>query len=218
MKINTGSVWQAVMAALLACAVLLAVLAYKGLGGWSAEQPAIAEATLPDAIAPQPISLDIKDYRYLFEHSIFMPNHNADLWSFSNGSASTQAEVIASEKIRLISMMITPAVTVAVFEWPGQSPVRVKLGDAVAGSAWRFVRAEPRTAYLSAGNREQALELRVFNGNGGSMPTPNLSATAPAQTAELEPAANTPVTSETEMRNRLAEKRKALETNPKKEE
>lgn len=96
--------------------------------------------------------------------------------------------------VLLGSVLITPNLKMAVFrENQGGAVRRVRLGDVVEGTGWRLVQLDPRRAVLEGPTGQRSLDLLVFNGQGGQLPTP-LAAARPEQSANSQPvpAATTP--------------------------
>ena len=73
----------------------------------------------------------------------------------------------------LTSVLLTGPLKMAIFsEKDGASQRRVRLGDPVPGTPWRLVDLQPRRAVLEGPAGQRILDLRVFDGKGGSPPTP----------------------------------------------
>lgn len=73
----------------------------------------------------------------------------------------------------LTSVLLTDTLRMAIFsEENGQISKRVRLGDTVPGTSWRLATLEPRRAVLEGPEGQRALDLRVFDGQGGAAPTP----------------------------------------------
>ena len=85
----------------------------------------------------------------------------------------------------LTSVLIAGEVRIAIFSGVGdREAVRVRLGDALPGTAWRLVDLQPREASIEGPEGRRTLPLRVFDGQGGAAPTPkgpDLVAPAPAE-------------------------------------
>jgi general secretion pathway protein N len=73
----------------------------------------------------------------------------------------------------LTSVLITPTAKVAILQpSAGGDSIRVKLGEAAdALPAYRLTALNPRSAVFEGPDGEHALDLRVFDGNGGQPPT-----------------------------------------------
>lgn len=85
------------------------------------------------------------------------------------------------------SVLLTPNLKMAVLrENQGGAIRRVRLGDVVEGTGWRLVQLEPRRAVLEGPTGQRSLDLLVFNGKGGELPTPM--ATASPEQAAVPPA------------------------------
>ena len=89
--------------------------------------------------------------------------------------------------VTLSSVLITSRLQMAVLtDNKDGSSKRVKLGEAVEGSAWRLLSLEPRQAVLEGPSGQRVLPLRVYDGSGGEAPTPvaNAESAPPAQPAQ----------------------------------
>jgi len=73
----------------------------------------------------------------------------------------------------LTSVLITPTLKMAIVQpSAGGDSIRVKLGQAAdALPAYRLTALNPRSAVFEGPDGEHALDLRVFDGNGGQPPT-----------------------------------------------
>ena len=73
----------------------------------------------------------------------------------------------------LTSVLITPTLKMAIVQpSAGGDSIRVKLGEAAdALPSYRLTALNPRSAVFEGPDGEHALDLRVFDGNGGQPPT-----------------------------------------------
>jgi general secretion pathway protein N len=75
--------------------------------------------------------------------------------------------------VTLSSVLITARLKAAILtDNKDASTRRVRLGELVEGTNWRLVSLEPRRAVLEGPSGQRALDLRVFDGQGGEAPTP----------------------------------------------
>ena len=74
--------------------------------------------------------------------------------------------------VMLTSVLITPRLQLAILtnNKDGASR-RVRVGETVEGSNWRLVALEPRRAVIEGPSGQRTLDLRVFDGKGGEVPT-----------------------------------------------
>lgn len=99
----------------------------------------------------------------------------------------------------LTSVLITPQLRLAILtDTQNGNSRRVRLGETVAGTNWQLVQLDPRRAVLEGPSGQRTLDLRVFDGNGGSAPTEvrptdENAASTPAQDAKAAPMPATPV-------------------------
>lgn len=75
----------------------------------------------------------------------------------------------------LTSVLITPQANIAIVQKPdGSGAWRVRVGDAPeAYPAWRLTGIAPRSATFAGPEGEKTLALRIWNGQGGTAPTPS---------------------------------------------
>lgn len=111
--------------------------------------------------------------------------------------SAVEAEPGAGElDVTLTSVLITPRLKLAILSDNKEGGSRrVRLGDAVEGSNWRLVALEPRKAVLEGPSGQRTLELRVFDGQSGELPTPLASVAAgeaPPPRATATPAGAAP--------------------------
>ena len=94
--------------------------------------------------------------------------------------------------VTLTSVLITSRLQMALLtDNKDGSSKRVKLGDAVEGSAWRLLSLEPRQAVLEGPSGQRVLPLRVYDGSSGEAPTPVANA-EPAQPGPVNPPPGSP--------------------------
>lgn len=212
MKLAEWGVLRMLTATGLVLVAAFVLAAYAGLGAWSQQEPigASSPEVLPTAVESAPAS--VVDATVIYQHSLFSLNRGIDTDSFQNidASASAQSNNLNAQNLNLLSVMITPSVTVAVFSRTGEKPFRVKLGETLPNSALVFSQAQPRSVLLSGAGSNVTLELRVFDGQGGSSPsaTPVLNGVVnnPLQSAAGSTTTND-ATAEADLRQRIAEKR-----------
>lgn len=226
MRIGPWGIGRWLAWTVLGVVIALCVAAFYGLGGWSSPLPPkpVTAHELPSPAALTPSMSEVSALAQIAQHSLFSPQRGMDNQSF--GSTETSSEGQAVVDWTVISIVITPSLTVAVFTAPGQAPVRAKLGETVPGSVWRFTRAEPRAVILEGPSGERQLPLRTFDGVGAEQPQvlinrtadnpPRsevvLPATEPTSTVtSAPPNAGPSQNSEAELRQRLAKRRAELQ-------
>lgn len=91
----------------------------------------------------------------------------------------------------LTSVLITPTLKMAIVQpSAGGDSIRVKLGEAAeALPSYRLTALNPRSAVFEGPDGEHALDLRVFDGNGGQPPT---AVQAPEETTDADASASQP--------------------------
>jgi len=148
----------------------LLLLALLGLGGRVGPHPpdlALAPA-LPEplAVAESPRLGPLTDYRAVGERPLFHPDRRPVPVMAVAAQAQTPFEG------ELSSVLLTEGLQMAIFsEQGGALSRRVRLGESVPGTAWRLAALEPRRAVLEGPGGQRVLELRVFDGKGGAVPT-----------------------------------------------
>lgn len=153
---------------LWALAVLL--LALVGLGGrppGTGVAPGSAPALPPLTLKATPSRLGpLADYADIGARPLLAPDRRPSAVLAPDGGSG---EFDAA----LTSVLITPSLRMAIFtgNQDGASR-RVRLGEAVPGTGWQLVQIQARRAVLEGPSGQRTLELRVFNGQGGSAPTP----------------------------------------------
>lgn len=216
MKLANWGVLRMIAATGLLLVAVFAMAAYSGLGGWSKQEPlAESSAVLPPAEL-ESAPADVVDSTVIYQHSLFSLNRGVDTDSFQNidASASAQNNNLSAQNLNLLSVMITPSLTVAVFSYAGEKPFRVKLGETLPNSALVFSQAQPRSVLLSGAGSNVTLELRVFDGQGGSSPsaTPVLNGVVNNSPQSVAGSTTTTdATAESELRQHIAEKRDQLQ-------
>lgn len=101
----------------------------------------------------------------------------------------------AAGNVRLTGVLITPGLEMATLTTEQGQSLRLRLGaEPVAG--WQLLALQPRAATVSGPAGTQTLELALFNGLGGEVPTPLLNVSTggvpPPAALPLPPAAAAP--------------------------
>ena len=157
--------------AVAAWSVGLLLLAFAGLGGRVGPHPAdpalgppIPELRFSESAQRLGVA---SDYLAVGDRPLFNPDRRpAPVAMVSNAGQAPFNGV-------LTSVLITDTLRMAIFsEENGPVSRRVRLGDAVPGTSWRLSSLEPRRAVLEGPEGQRVLDLRVFDGKGGSAPTP----------------------------------------------
>lgn len=208
--------WLTLSAGLLALG--LSVAAYKGLGAWSQALPASDSAAEENpAVTALSVPLPAAEaVAEIAQHSLFSLQRGPDMQSY--GSAAVLAESTPVQNWQLLSVMITPALTMAVIKASDQRLIRIKQGETIPGSTWQFDRAERRAIVLVGPSGEQRLELQTYNGlagqQGPSFSTPANQATPVVSTDSSSMPPTPPINSEQAMRQRLEQRRAELQHPP----
>jgi general secretion pathway protein N len=174
--------WRPVTGVLAACclwAVALLVLAFTGLGGRIALLPDDPAGVPPvPAVALKPVTPRLGasgDYLEVGTRPLLMPDRRpVAVGPVAGEGGATELDV------SLTSVLITPRLQMAILtDNQGGNSRRVRVGDQVAGTAWRLVQVEPRKVMLEGPGGQRTLELRVYSGLGGPAPPPAPTAMAP---------------------------------------
>jgi general secretion pathway protein N len=179
-----------IVGAIALWAVCVLLLAASGLGGRvpdsgvAAAPPPIPKVTLVPArsrLGP------LLDYAQVGQRPLFNTDRRPGPEPAAAGAGSDQLDVV------LTSVLITPSLQLAILtDTKDKSSRRVRVGENVSGSNWRLASLGPRSAVLDGPSGQRTLELRVFDGQGGTPPTlvhaagptPGTVAAAPARAGE----------------------------------
>lgn len=154
-------------------AVLFAVLTLFGLGGYVAPLPDDPDSAprLPALRPASPERLGVLgQYGELVARPPFYESRRPQPFFISGEAEGAQAP---SFDFVLTSVLITPNFRMAIVQpAQGGEGIRIKQGEAApAAPQWTLVELEPRSAVFEGPEGRRALELRVFDGNGGQPPT-----------------------------------------------
>jgi len=148
----------------------LLVLGFTGLGGRVGPHPpnpAVAPA-IPDlrvAESTQRLGAP-SDYLAVGERPLFQPDRRPPPVAVVTTEPQVPFEGV------LTSVLLTDTLRMAIFsENNGVIRRRVRLGETIPGTGWRVAALEPRRAVLEGPEGQRILDLRVFDGQGGTPPT-----------------------------------------------
>ena len=179
------------LAALAGWALLAWVLALFGMGGHIRplpDDPSLV-TPLPQLPPPAPERLGpLAQYSEIAARPLFSQNRQPQPFFISGQEGDGQAQAF---DFVLSSVLITPNLRLAIVQpAQGGEGIRLKVGEAPpATPGWRVVDIQPRSVVFNGPEGERTLELRVFDGSGGQMPTATTAnvvppAMDPAQTAD----------------------------------
>jgi general secretion pathway protein N len=164
-----GWLWIVVATWALLCA-LIALLNFGGRYRLLADDPskvqplpAIAKASAAPVLGP------LESYAAASQRSLFYPDRKPIAVHVPGQNSSAQPLNVV-----LTSVIITPSVQMAIVQdVQTHASYRAKQGQTLDGpySGWKLVSLTPRSAVFESGQGQQTLELRVFNGQGGELPT-----------------------------------------------
>lgn len=174
------------LAALAGWALLAWVLALFGMGGQIRplpDDPGLV-GTLPQLAPAAPERLGpLAQYSEIATRPVFSQNRQPQPFFISGQEGEGQPQAF---DFVLSSVLITPSLRLAIVQpAQGGEGIRLKVGEAPpATPGWRVVDIQPRSVVFNGPEGERTLELRVFDGSGGQMPT--------ATTANMVPPAMDP--------------------------
>ena len=167
-----GRTW--LLGAVAGWALCVWLLALFGLGGRVqrlAENPALLQP-LPQVPKAQPERLGpLPQYAQIGQHPLFSEDRAPHPF-FINPDDKDQGP--AGFDFVLTSVLHTPDFEMAILQpTAGGDSQRVRLGDAPqTAPGWVLTEVDARSAVFNGPEGERKLELRVFDGEGGSPPTP----------------------------------------------
>ena len=175
-------------------ALLVWLLALLGMGNHVQhlpEDPSLVPR-LPQLAPPPPERLGaLSQYSEISARPLFSEDRRPQPFSLtadSDGDNAPKFDYV------LTSVLITPTLKMAIVQpSAGGDSIRVKLGQAAdALPSYRLTALNPRSAIFEGPDGEHALDLRVFDGNGGQPPTAVQSPTdnSDADATGAQPAAN----------------------------
>lgn len=154
-------------------ALLAWVLSLANMGGRIArlpDDPALMQA-LPAVPKAQAERIGpLTQYAETAERPLFSEDRRPQPFSLQPQGEDDQATQF---DFILTSVLITPQVRMAIVQpAAGGESIRMKQDEAPAeAQGWRLVTVEPRAATFVGPQGEKTLQLRVFDGKGGSAPT-----------------------------------------------
>lgn len=158
------------VAAVAAWCLGLLALGFAGLGGRVGPHP--GNPALAPAIPELRFSESAQrlgapsDYLAVGERPLFLPDRRPAPVAVATAEQQAPFEGV------LTSVLLTDTLRMAIFsENNGAISKRVRLGDTIPGTNWRVATLEPRRAVLEGPEGQRALDLRVFDGQGGQPPT-----------------------------------------------
>jgi general secretion pathway protein N len=158
------------LAVLAVWALALVVLGLLGLGGrfqLDADNPGMAPALRKFTLTRINSRLGpLADYQEVANRPLMLSERRPVAIS---AAADTSADFDAV----LTSVLITPTLKMAILtDNQGGASHRVRVGEAVQGTAWRLVQLNPRQATFEGPTGQRVMDLRVYNGVGGAPVTP----------------------------------------------
>jgi general secretion pathway protein N len=161
------------LAALAAWALLAWVLALFGMGGQIRplpDDPSLV-GPLPQLPSAAPERLGpFAQYAEIAARPVFSQGRQPQPFFISGEEGEGEAQAF---DFVLSSVLITPNMRLAIVQpAQGGEGIRLKVGEAPpATPGWRVVDIQPRSVVFNGPEGERTLELRVFDGSGGQMPT-----------------------------------------------
>jgi len=174
-------------------ALLVWLLALLGMGNrvqYLPEDPSLVPR-LPQLAPPPPERLGpLSQYSEISARPLFSEDRRPQPFSLTaegDGDNAPKFDYV------LTSVLITPTLKMAIVQpSAGGDSIRVKLGEAAdALPSYRLTALNPRSAVFEGPDGEHALDLRVFDGNGGQPPT---AVQAPDEATDADATAGQPAT------------------------
>jgi general secretion pathway protein N len=170
------------VAAVAGWALLAWVLSLLGMGAPIArldDDPSLLRA-LPASPRPQAERIGpLSQYAETGTRPLFSEDRRPQPFSLQPQGAGEETKAF---DFVLTSVLVTPSLQMAIVQpAEGGDSIRMKLDESPAeAQGWRLVSVEPRAAVFVGPQGEKRLELRVFNGTGGQVPTQRTAARQPA--------------------------------------
>ncbi|NUS61407.1 MAG: general secretion pathway protein GspN [Lysobacter sp.] len=182
------------LATVAAWALLAWLLSLANMGGRLARLPDDPSLVQPLPTVPKVQAERIgplEQYAETAERPLFSEDRRPQPFSLQpqgEGEETQQFDFI------LTSVLITPQVRMAIVQpAAGGESIRMKQDESPAeAQGWRLVAIEPRSATFVGPQGEKTLQLRVFDGKGGSAPTqsrapqPEINMDAPVQMTDAD--------------------------------
>ena len=174
MRLDDAGARTWLLAAVAGWAVLAWLLALSGMGGRIA--PLVDDPGLLKPIPALPASAanrlgPIGQYTEIAARPLFAVDRRPKPFSLQGEGENPEA----GQKFDylLTSVLITPGLQLAILQSPdGSKSERVKLGEAPESfPGWRLGALNARSAVFEGPGEQRTIELRVFDGTGGSPPT-----------------------------------------------
>lgn len=160
------------LAVVAAWAGIAWLLALSGMGSAlpEGESGSVAAPPIPSLPAGAAPALGpLPQYGGIAERPLFALDRRPHPFVLDGEGGAAEA---AQFDLVLTSVLITPRTSLAILQKPdGSESFRVQIGEAPAPyPGWRLVALRPRSADLEGPEGRRTLELRVFDGQGGSPP------------------------------------------------
>jgi general secretion pathway protein N len=182
------------LATVAAWALLAWVLSLANMGGRIARLPDDPSLVQPLPAVPKAQAERIgplEQYAETAQRPLFSEDRKPQPFSLQpqgEGEEAQQFDFI------LTSVLITPQVRMAIVQpAAGGDSIRMKQDESPAeAQGWRLVAVEPRSATFVGPQGEKTLQLRVFDGKGGTAPTrtaapqPEINMDAPVQMTDAD--------------------------------
>lgn len=178
------------LAALAGWALLVWVLALFGMGGQIRPLPDDPSLVTPlpqlPPAAPERLGPPTQ-YSEIAARPLFSQNRQPQPFFISGQEGDGQAQAF---DFVLSSVLITPGLRLAIVQpAQGGEGIRLKVGEAPPTTpGWRVVDIQPRSVVFNGPEGERTLELRVFDGSGGQMPTATNANVVPPAMDPVQPA------------------------------
>ena len=179
------------VASLAGWALFVWVLSLIGMGSPIARLPDDAALVhkLPVEARPQPERIGPLDqYAETGTRPLFSEDRRPQPFSLQPQGEGEEAKAF---DFILTSVLLTPSLRMAIVQpAAGGESIRMKIDESPAeAQGWRLVALEPRSATFEGPQGQKQLQLRTFDGNGGTPPTRRTAVAAPPpQPVEMQDA------------------------------
>lgn len=173
MRIDDAGPRTRLLAAVAGVAVLAWALAVAGMGGRVApldDASGVLAPLPPLSAAPAPRPAAPGEHEAIAARPLFSPDRTPQPFFLENGGGEGETQGF---NYVLTSVLLTPRLQLAILQPPdGSASFRVRLQHGPEPHpAWRLVELDERSAVFEGPEGRRTLQLRVFDGVGGSPPT-----------------------------------------------
>jgi general secretion pathway protein N len=181
------------LAAVAGWAVVAWMLAVAGMGGRIEPLPddPTMRQPLPNLVPPAPERIGpLAQYAEIGNRPLFTTDRRPKPFSLSGPEEEAPAQTF---DYVLTGVIDAPNLQMAILQPSagGGEPQRLRVGESPDGaSAWRLAAVHPRSAVFDGPEGQQILDMRIFDGTGGTPPTVVQPTATPPSAGVAEPPAD----------------------------